>query len=67
MPISVPQLPPKPGYAEVEINGERKYKRVDTGEICNPSELSNKTILELEIDNIWTELAAAYTQGVNSI
>ena len=67
MPISRPQLPPKAGYVEVEVDGERKYKRVDTGEVFLPSEMPNKSILELEIDNIWTELAAAYTQGVNSI
>jgi len=30
-PISKPQLPPKRGYVEVEIDGVRTYKNVVTG------------------------------------
>lgn len=67
MPISRPQLPPKAGYVEVEVDGERKYKDVNTGEIYSPSELPPKKSIEDEINSIWDELAAAYTQGVNSI
>lgn len=26
MAITKPMLPPKPGYVEVEVNGEREYK-----------------------------------------
>lgn len=30
-PISKPQLPPKAGYVEVEVDGIRTYKNVSTG------------------------------------
>lgn len=33
MPITTPTLPAKKGYVEVEINGEHKYKNVETGYI----------------------------------
>ena len=33
MPITKPQLPPKKGYVEVEVDGIRKYRSVETGEI----------------------------------
>ena len=29
--ITKPLLPPKPGYVEVEVNGERVYRNVETG------------------------------------
>ena len=31
MPITQPQLPPKAGYVEVEVDGVRKYRSVSTG------------------------------------
>ena len=31
--INKPMLPPKKGYVEVEIDGQRVYKNVETGEI----------------------------------
>ena len=33
MAIAKPILPPKAGYVEVEIDGKRVYKNVETGEI----------------------------------
>lgn len=50
MIISKPQLPPINGYVEIEVNGKRVYKKIDT-----------------DVEGIWNELAAAYTEGVNSI
>ena len=32
MVISKPMLPPKKGYVEVEIDGQRVYKQLETGE-----------------------------------
>lgn len=29
--ITKPMLPPKPGYVEVEVNGERRYRNIYTG------------------------------------
>ena len=29
MAITKPQLPPKAGYVEVEVNGKRVYKRIE--------------------------------------
>lgn len=31
MAISKPMLPPKKGYVEVEVDGKRTYRNVDTG------------------------------------
>lgn len=31
MAITKPQLPPKRGYVEVEVDGVRKYRNVETG------------------------------------
>lgn len=31
--ITKPKLPPKAGYVEVEYNGERRYKEIETGKI----------------------------------
>lgn len=66
-----PKLPAIKGFVEVEIDGFRKYKAVETGEIVEPEEIENyKTKDEREIDQLKTQLesiAAAYTEGVNSI
>ena len=42
MAISRPMLPPKKGYVEVEVNGVRTYRNVETGiliedEVVTPS------------------------------
>lgn len=31
MAITKPQLPPKAGYVEVEVNGQRRYRSIETG------------------------------------
>ena len=73
-----PKLPAKAGFVEVEIDGYRKYKNIETGEIISFEELSiYKSKREKEVEEIQeqlksheeyiSEMAAAYTQGVNSI
>ena len=51
MVISKPTLPPKQGYVEVEVNGKRTYKNVQTGvlidnEVAEPTQLD---ILEAQV------------------
>ena len=31
MAITKPQLPPKAGYVEVEVDGQRRYRSIETG------------------------------------
>ena len=62
MAITKPLLPPKAGYVEVEINGTRKYKNVETGEIYG--EETEKPDSEYVT---YAELAAAIREGVNSV
>lgn len=31
MAITKPQLPPKSGYVEVEVDGQRRYRSIETG------------------------------------
>mgnify|MGYP000044851941 FL=1 len=33
MPITKPQLPPKAGYVEVEVDGVRRYKSIASGHL----------------------------------
>jgi general stress protein 26 len=54
MAVSKPQLPPKEGYVEVEEEGKRVYKEVVT-----------KT--DEKIEQLWTDMANSYYQGVNEI
>lgn len=51
--ISVATLPPKKGYVEVEVNGERCYKHVETGTIYRADEElpTEKTVYELANEN----------------
>ena len=49
MAISKPQLPPKQGYVEVEIDGTRKYKNIATGNIVDPNNPSSLTHEEINI------------------
>ena len=65
--ISNITLRSKAGYIEIEVDGKRMYKRVDTGEIFLPEDLPQGTIIGQELEDVWNELAAAYTEGVNSI
>ena len=55
--ITKPELPPKRGYVETEVNGVRVYKNVLTGEILG-FETPNTT------PSVWDEMAAAYKEGV---
>lgn len=48
-------LPPKFGYVEVEIDGTRKYKNIETGRIIdpnNPSPPTHKEINEMVVEKI---------------
>lgn len=38
--IKKPKLPPKAGYVEVEVNGKRTYRNIETGEL-----IGHETIL----------------------
>jgi len=54
MAITKPTLPPKKGYVEVEANGKRTYKNVETGvlienEVRRPT--AEERIAELEAIN----------------
>lgn len=54
MAITKPALPPKKGYVEVEVNGKRTYKNVETGvlienEVRKPT--AEERIAELETIN----------------
>ena len=51
MAITKPMLPPKKGYVEVEVNGKRTYKNVETGElieheVVKPTPDERITVLE---------------------
>jgi hypothetical protein len=58
MAVSKPQLPPKEGYVEVEENGQRVYKKVESG---------TEEKLNQQIEQIWTDMANSYYEGVNEI
>ena len=52
--IKKPMLPPKRGYVEVEVNGKRTYRNVETGELIEneipcPSAEERITMLEEQI------------------
>ena len=46
MVISKPTLPPKHGYVEVEVNGERTYRNILTGVLIE-NEVSEPTQLDI--------------------
>lgn len=56
MVIVRPQLPPKKGYVEVEVDGVRRYQNADTGVL-----LEDETPLQTDTDL----MAEAYREGVN--
>lgn len=62
MAISRPMLPPKKGYVEVEVNGKRTYRNVETGVL-----IDDEIPIPEEEPSVWDELDAAYREGVNSI
>lgn len=62
--ISIPQLPPKVGYVEVEVNGERTYQNAVTGilikgEVPQPSEAEVLTAKVEELKAVMGVLAAS--------
>lgn len=64
MPITTPQLPPKRGYVEVEIDGKRTYRNADTGVLIDDETAPVE-------EDVWAALDAAYSEGyregVNSV
>ena len=75
MPITKPQLPPKAGYVEVEVNGERRYRNVETGQLLGeetvPTIKERVSALEAdkadksEVQAVWDQMAEAYSEGVS--
>ena len=58
MAISKPMLPPKKGYVEVEVDGIRTYKNIETGvliydEVVEPTEMEQ---LRADVDYIAMEM-----------
>ena len=68
MKINKPKLPPKKGYVEVEVNGKRTYKNVETGELIE-NEVRKPTaeerIAELEATNAALEDAMCEMDAAN--
>ena len=58
MAISKPMLPPKKGYVEVEVDGIRTYKNIETGvliydDVVEPTEMEQ---LRADVDYIAMEM-----------
>lgn len=52
--ITEPQLPPKAGYVEVEVNGVRTYRNISTGELIDdevPTPTLEEQIAALQAEN----------------
>ena len=47
MVITKPMLPPKKGYVEVEVDGKRTYKNVETGVLIENETTVEPTQLDL--------------------
>lgn len=57
-----PKLPPKRGYVEAIINGERVYRNTRTGAILRPGEPEPKDENDnAEVEALRAELASLYT------
>ncbi|MFR1051477.1 MAG: hypothetical protein ACLSE7_07080 [Lachnospirales bacterium] len=79
MAISKPLLPPKERYVEVEVNGERRYRNVETGDLLGeePSvptelELAQQDITDLQLNDIeqgqqMTDLELTILGGVTNV
>lgn len=68
MAITKPMLPPKKGYVEVDVDGKRTYKNVETGvliedEVRKPTH--EERITELEIINAELEDAMCEMDAMN--
>ena len=58
--ITKPTLPPKAGYVEVEIDGQRVYRNAETGEIYGHETPPPEYVT-------YADLAAAIREGVNAV
>lgn len=81
--ITKPELPPIFGYVEVDVDGERKYMNVHTGEILDgvpvqspeqytEIELAQQSITDLELSDIeqgqqMTDLELMILEGRNNV
>lgn len=69
--ITKPVLPPKAGYVEVELDGQRVYKNAVTGEIYGqetiPTDKQRIERLEKDAEAVWENMAASIKEGVNEI
>lgn len=63
--ITNPTLPPMPGYVEVEIDGNRTYKNVKTGEIIGHETFVNEE--DVGADMAYADIANAIKEGVDSV
>ena len=52
MPITRPQLPPKAGYVEVEVDGVRRYRNVETGYLLGEEPELGPTAEDITLDLI---------------
>lgn len=48
--VTTPILPPKKGYVEVEVNGVRLYKNIETGELLG-NETPKLSLKDLQNEN----------------
>ncbi len=61
MPISKPTLPPREGYVEVDVDGDRQYQNAKTGELLADEGTIEQHDAQTDIDL----MANAYREGVN--
>ena len=50
MAITKPMLPPKKGYVEVEVNGVRTYKNVETSILIDDETIEPTEVEQLRAD-----------------
>ena len=62
--IQSPTLPPKNGYVEVEVDGKRTYRNVETGVLIDDEAPATEPEAG---EGVWAEMAAAITEGVNEV
>ena len=65
MAITNPILPPKAGYVEVEVDGVRTYRNVETGVLIDDEVPEAEP--ETPEGDVWSDMAAAITEGVNGV
>ena len=61
MAITKPKLPPKAGYVEVKVNGQRRYRSIETGLL-----LGEQTAETIRIQRDSLLAACDWTQMVDS-